>query len=503
VKKGAAMKGWLVVHKIKAMNDDGKGMTGRQIAKTLGISRNTVSKYLSMSEVEVQAYMDEKLRESALDGYREYLKYLVGKYPKISAVKARRKLESKGINSGVSDRTWRRLLQELKKTTPAVNSRKYEPVIDMIPGVQCQVDIGELRNVTVGGKFITVYFCVFVLSYSRLMYASLSFRPVNTSRFIMMHDEAFRFFGGVPEECVYDQTRLVAIKEEFREVWFNEEFHRYATACSFGLHVCEGYDPESKGKVEAGVKYVKGDFLYAEEFDSEQDMRDRICSWLNDVANERVHGTTMEVPSVVYNEREKKAMKPYLCPAAFIPEDGEYRKADKTSLISHRGSRYSVPMSYQGKQLRIREEGNKLYVIDPEMSLVIAEHKVSEMKGGIFKNRNHYRNYEESLAEKEEEIGRIAGKYGPSICSVLRSTYPKIYKDQLSGFIKVVSPYRSEQGLSEALCALSRRPALSVTFTRDFLGAFFSRKQIFEVSEKPSAYSLKPYEVIHERLRNG
>ena len=118
----------------------------------------------------------------------------------------------------------------------------------MVPGVQCQVDIGELRNVPVGGKPVTVYFTVFVLSYSRLMYVAASDRPIDTRMFIRMHDEAFSYLEGVVQECVYDQSKLVVIREEFRELWFNEAFYRYATASQFDPRLCEGYDPASKGK---------------------------------------------------------------------------------------------------------------------------------------------------------------------------------------------------------------------------------------------------------------
>src|SRR5690606_10898094 len=126
-------------------------------------------------------------------------------------------------------------------------------------GVQCQVDPGELRGVIIGGVEREVHFVVFVLSFSRLMYVGVSFRPLNTEAFLQMHDEAFRYFGGLLEECVYVQTKLVVLEEQYRELKLNQRFHEYATAAGFRIHACEGYDPESKGKVEAGVKYVKQD----------------------------------------------------------------------------------------------------------------------------------------------------------------------------------------------------------------------------------------------------
>jgi transposase len=130
----------------------------------------------------------------------------------------------------------------------------YEPVVDRVPGVQCQVDGGELRGVLIGGKETTVYFMVFVLSYSRLMHVSISAQPIDTQTLIYQHDAAFRYFGGGPQECVYDQIKLVVInacpepcrREIFRELELNQRFHQYATGAGFHIRACDGYDPESK-----------------------------------------------------------------------------------------------------------------------------------------------------------------------------------------------------------------------------------------------------------------
>lgn len=92
------------------------------------------------------------------------------------------------------------------------------------------------------------------------------FRSIDTETLIRQHDAAFRNFGGMPQECVYDQTQWVVISEVFRELRLNPRFHQYATAAGFTIRAGEGYDPESKGKVEAGVKYVKQNALYGETF---------------------------------------------------------------------------------------------------------------------------------------------------------------------------------------------------------------------------------------------
>ena len=255
-----------MIHKIKALHNEGAGLSIRSIARELGISRNTVRKYLRMDEVAIGEQQANRTRRKQLDDYRDYIVTLLGRFPGLSAVKVLRKLKERHPELGVSDRSARRYIKALKETVSLRQKRYYEPV-ESPPGVQCQVDGGELRGLSVGGEATTVHFVVFVLSYSRLMYVGLSPRPIDTATFIRLHDAAFRYFGGRPEECVYDQTKLVVLHEQYRELDPNPAFAAYATAAGFRIYACEGYDPEGKGKVEAGVKYVKGNALAGEVFD--------------------------------------------------------------------------------------------------------------------------------------------------------------------------------------------------------------------------------------------
>ena len=306
------MKEWIVIHKIKSLYDNGNGLTERQIAKELSLSRNTVSKYLHMPETKMAQQLGDMTRVKKLDAYRVYIIQLLQTYPGLSAVKVMRKLKAKVDSLDVSDRSVRRYIQTLKDEISFKQPRYYEPVVDRVPGVQCQVDGGELRGVMIGGKETTVYFMVFVLSYSRLMHVSVSTQPIDTQALIYQHDAAFRYFGGRPQECVYDQTKLVVIHEIFRELELNQRFHQYATGAGFHIRACEGYDPESKGKVESGVKYVKQNGLYGETFTDWKSLETYLADWLDTVANKRVHGTTGQQPWILYDPEEKVKMQPYL-----------------------------------------------------------------------------------------------------------------------------------------------------------------------------------------------
>jgi len=433
------MKEWIVIHKVKSMYDEGRGLSKHAIAKELNISRNTVTKYLAMDEQEVVKTMAAE-RNKKLDEHQDSIIHMLQTFPRLSAVKVLRKLKDKVPDLKVSDRSVRRYIGELKASgVIAKRIRNYEPVVDMLPGAQCQVDGGELRDVLINGAISTVYFVVFVLSCSRLMHACASLLPINTEIFIRMHDATFRAFGGMPEECVYDQAKLVVINEEYRELKLNQRFAQYASTAGFRTYVCCGYDPESKGKVESGVGYVKGNCLYGEHFSDFSALEAHLANWLKVTANMRTHGTTNRQPQEHYEAEEKQHMKPYFTPPMdeVLPELVR-RKVDKTGLISWQGNRYSVPMKHQRSEVYIAENNGEL-VIHDVAGVTITTWAVGSGKGEMFKNSRHYQDLNEDIATLESTIMATLGdEDGKALCQRIRQDNPRLYKAQLRGLNKAL-----------------------------------------------------------------
>lgn len=444
-----------MIHKIKAMHDNGKGLKIRAIARKLGISRTTVKKYLRMDEETIQQAQSDKDRNKKLDSQRQYIIHILKEFEGMSAVKVLRRVREKCPQIEVSDRTARRYINEVKKSVNLKQPRYYEPVLEMVPGVQCQVDGGELRGLSVSGEEITLYFVVFVLSYSRLMYVGLSSEPIDTGKFIQMHDAAFRYFGGRPEECVYDQAKLVVIHEQYRELELNQQFHAYATAAKFRIHACEGYDPESKGKVEAGVKYVKQNALYGERFDSWSGLEAYMDDWLNNIANKRTHGTTGEQPIIRYERDEKQHMGDYLTPEYMMVQAKakESRKADKTGLISWKSNKYSVPMAWQRAHVGVTVSAEQLIISDLDSGKEIARHGLSYDNGKTIVNRDHYRDKQQSIASFEQTVQDKLGKEdGDKLCQLLKASQSRIYKAQLEGLCGLLKRYEFPPTLVRHLC---------------------------------------------------
>lgn len=454
------MKEWIVIHKLKSLY--GSGFSIRAIANEMGISRNTVRKYLRMEELQISLALANPEREKQLAPYRDFISAQLSKYPKLSAAKIARKLYGKFPDLDVSERTIRRYVSRLKKEICVRQPRYYEPVLDMVPGEQCQVDPGELRGVLVNGIETTVYFVVFVLSYSRLMHVSVSFSPIDTAEFIRMHDAAFRYFGGCPKEVVYDQTKLVVLKEIYRELELNQQMAEFATHAGYTIRVCEGYDPESKGKVEAGVKYVKHNAFYGEEFQSREDLRVHLSDWLDNVANLRIHGTTGKRPRTLFDESEADTLTDYFTPYC-VQLSGQWvnRKSDKTGLISWKSNKYSVPMAYQRQEVAVIESDGELIISDLSGEEEIARHDVHPGKGKVIKNNHHYRDLKLQVDTLEKDIrAQLDSPQSDSLLLLIRQSSPRIYKDQLVGLKRILSRLgRPDEKQLQRLCSRTRLTA--------------------------------------------
>src|SRR5690554_8203582 len=105
-----------------------------------------------MDEPSISTMQANTSRYKWLDNYRDYLVSQLKEYPKLSAVKLMRRLKDKVGTLQVSERSVRRYVQALKQQVTVGQFRYYEPIIETVPGVQCQVDPGELRQVLINGK---------------------------------------------------------------------------------------------------------------------------------------------------------------------------------------------------------------------------------------------------------------------------------------------------------------------------------------------------------------
>jgi transposase len=272
------------------------GYSQRKIAKLLGISRTTVSKYLA-NNVKEPSYKKRIVKPSLLDDYKGYIleRQHKAKPYRIPGVVIYEELKEQGYQGSLS-LLRQYIFKHLCATTP-------EPVVrfETEPGKQMQVDWGQMR----GGKN-PIHAFVAVLGYSRTLYVQFC-EHMDFELLSYCHQNAFDYFGGVPQDILYDNMKTVVIKRDAyrpNEHRFNPKLWQLAKEYGFTPKLCRPYRPQTKGKVECMVSYTKYSFylplmtkLRQVGLTIDVDISNHhIMKWLNQTANQRIHQTTKEKP---------------------------------------------------------------------------------------------------------------------------------------------------------------------------------------------------------------
>ena len=228
---------WLMhgeIHRYKKM-----GLKIAQIARNLGITRNTVYSYLNFTPEEVLT-LNGGNRRKKLDDYEDIIVSWLRMFPDLSAAQIHDWLLERKYHIDVCESTVRnyvRNLREIHNIPKKVESRSYEAIEDPPMGKQAQIDFGEDKFEDQYGKIVKKHFIAFVLSNSRHKYVEWLDKPFTTASTINAHENAFQFFGGMPEELVYDQDKLILISENYGDLILTYEFSAYRNDKGFSIHM--------------------------------------------------------------------------------------------------------------------------------------------------------------------------------------------------------------------------------------------------------------------------
>lgn len=315
----------------------------RAIARELGINRGTVKKYIRSGGV--QEYRKPE-RSSVLDSLAYWLKESFFKHNGNADV-VRQELAAKGTL--VSLRTVERAVKiyrdELRREKTA--TVRYETP----PGHQMQVDFGE-KLVWIGDERVKVHLFAAKLGYSRRMYVS-AFTRENQSAWFQALDESFRYFGGVPHEVLIDNATPLVKKHNRStgEFELNEKFKAFAQYWGFTPRACAPSRPQTKGKVESGVKYGKCNCLAGREFASWDSLEAHLSAWLRDVSDVRVLTDRDDTPIARFEMERGLLLAVNKAPYQQIRE--LHRRVSRDSFVDVDTNRYSVPWRYVSSEVRV------------------------------------------------------------------------------------------------------------------------------------------------------
>jgi transposase len=314
----------------------GRGIGTKTIARTVGVARNTVRRYLRQP-IAPRAQVRLAARRLT-DDVRGEARILYEGAAGGNAVVVQRLLKERGTELSV--RTIERAVADIRRARRAAELATVR--VESAPGDQLQIDFGQKR-VRIAGAWVRVFLLVAVLSYSRRLFvkAFLNERQDDWREGIAA---AFAQFGGVPRTLLGDNARALVLGRDRATgtVVFQPAYLAVCRDWDVQPRACAPYRARTKGKTEAGVKYVKRNGLADLDFDSFATLERHLADWMV-LADARIHGTTHEAPIVRFDRDERAALRPLPIRALPRREQRYRRRVAHDALVDVDTVRYSVP----------------------------------------------------------------------------------------------------------------------------------------------------------------
>ena len=479
------MKGYNVYSKIQQFRQ--AGLSQRQVARRLGINRKTVKRYWEMPADEYEQLSSAACRMQYLDKYRAQIMGWLLEFPDMTAAQVCDWLKEH-YREEISDRTVSRYVKRLrdenglKKSSPP---REYEAVPELPMGQQMQVDFGQKVMPRANGGQTKVYAAAFVLARSRHKYAQIQNRPFTSVDLVRICHDCFRYMGGMPAELVFDQDSIVCVSENAGDIIYTYEFEKFRQECGLSIRMCRGADPESKGKIENVVKYIKGNFLSHRLYTNDSVLNASCLEWLERTANAKVHGTTKLVPAEVFQE-EREYLRP-------LPVSDQARRpvirrtVRKDNTIIYNSNRYSVPLGTYTTQPEVRIETlDGTLRIQTLAGEPICEHRISSGRGMLIQSMSHRRDRTSKLDELLEELDAELGGGATEFLTTIRVDKSRYARDQF----RLIRSLMDQYGVDAALQAIGfcqRTKLYSANTMRDYLEHQAAISDIPQAGPPPAA----------------
>ncbi len=441
---------WIVYHELHRLARE--GMNRSQIASYLVLDHRTVKKYLTMNE---QAYLDfqEGLshRFKKLKPYEDFVRERLEACQEASAAQVHDWLkECHPDFKEVSTKTVYNFVlyvREKYRLPKVFAVRDFCKVPELPYGQQAQVDFGEYNMTNSDGQRKKVYFFAMVLSRSRYKFVLFSEFPFTTATAIDAHEKAFVFAGGYPAQVVYDQDKVLLTNENKGDLLLTNGFRSYCSTRPFHLHFCRKSDPQSKGKVENVIKYIKYNLLRGRTYYDIHILNAQAIEWLERTANAREHTTTRLVPAQQW-VIERNHLQALRDPFALVADTLPYR-VRKDNTISFKGNFYSLPLgTYKSPDstVLLTPQDNELIIRSHE-GQEIARHKIAHLKGISVSNNNHFRDPSVAISELITQLAQLFtdADQAAHYLEKIRRQNGRYVRDQLKIIRAVCDKYNTEQ----------------------------------------------------------
>ena len=352
----------------------------------MAMDARTVRRWLDEPQFRARA---TPARPSKLDPYKAYIRRLLEHHP-YSAAQLLNRLREAGYVGGVT------IVKDYVQRVRPVRAPAFL-TLHFAPGECAQVDWGHYGSVPVGNTRRRLSFFVMVLCYSRLMY--LEFTVSQTmEHFLGCHVNAFEAFAGrVPAKIMVDNLKSAVLQRSIGQApVFNPRYADFARHHRFEIAPCNVRAGHEKGRVEAGVGYVKKNFLAGLDIPDFRALNPAARHWLDTVANVRIHGETHKRPIDLFAlERDQLRPLPELLydigAVHTVRASNRFRVTKRARAASGTfdTNRYSVPAEYASQRLTLKSYPDRLCIYHHDR--LLARHRRSYERHRDFEHPDHPR----------------------------------------------------------------------------------------------------------------
>ncbi len=441
------------------------------IARSTGMDRKTVRKYIRIAErkgftkesdtnIEDIAYVVFKEihgndntgadRDSILLPHKEIITGWL-ENEKLNLTKVHIKLLRTGVETSYSS-----LYRFTQEHIGMPGNHGTVRMAETEPGEVAEVDFGRLGYLfdKALNRMRLLYALVVTLVFSRHQYVHIT-RKQDLPALIGGVDEAWEYFGGITRRLVIDNMKAAVVKSNRYEPIFNRTFLEYSQYQGFIIDPAVARHPQGKATVERQIPYVRENFYKGEVFiDCEHAQREAV-KWCTELAGMRIHGTTRKRPRIVFEEQEKEFLLQLRDERFESPKWGTVT-VHPDHHIRFCNSLYSLPTEYIGKKVDIRADSKLMRIY--HQGAVIKTHPIMP-EGKRSTDYEDYPKHKTAYAmrscdyyiDKARETGTNCGSFMEQLLS---GDFPWTKIRQAQKLIRLTEKYgtaRIEQACSRAL----------------------------------------------------
>lgn len=430
--RGGAVKGIIVYERIQESKR--LGYSKQKTAERLQCCWRSVNKYWDMTFDDYRRIESKVRKESVLEHYDAHIIAWLTRHPDMSSAQVFDWLLERFGDIGCSERTVRRHVASLRKCQhiPKCESKRtYEATPDPPKGRQMQVDFGESWMEDVHGKRVHVRFAGFVLSWSRYRYAFFQSRPFTSHDLVEAMRKCFAYMGGRAEEIVFDQDSVVSVAENAGDILLTREMTLFKAECGFEVYLCRGSDPETKGRIERTVGFVKGNFVKHRVYPGDDDaLNEEILAWLARTGNAKPNGTTKEAPASRFAVEQALLIK---CETITPEAEFDTRSVRKDNTIIYLQNRYSLPLGTKNAMDRVKIDSTdgilRIYTMSGES---ICQHAISNETGRLIQKSAHRHDKTSKVLRLRTKLLELLGDDAESFIDSMIEEHPRYECDQLA-----------------------------------------------------------------------